>query len=119
MGGWYDYVPVVGSAVEAAKGDWGRAAMDIIPGVTPVYDAAKGVYNKYKGAIDEQKQGLQDASRQSAELANKLYGESMQGLGQAEAQFQPAKMAALYGYGDPAAMTGGPSMYPVAPPRPR
>lgn len=113
MAGWYDFIPGVGAAVEAAKGNYGTAFADLsLPGSGYVID-------KYTGAIGEQKQGLSDASQQSAALANRLYGESMQGLDRAQAQFAPARAAALYGYGDPSAMTGGPAMYPAAPPRPR
>lgn len=110
---WYDYVPAIGPAVAAAKGDWGKAALEF---ALPV---AGGAIEGYKGAVDEQKQGLQNASQASASLADKLYGESMTGLKQAQAEFAPARAAALYGYGDPAAMTGGPSMYPTTPARPR
>lgn len=113
MAGWYDFIPGVGAAVEAAKGNWGQGIADaLVPG---------GGYlvGKYSNAINEQKQGLQNAAQQSAALADKLYGESMTGLGQAQAQFAPARAAALYGYGDPAAMSGGPSMYPTMPARAR
>lgn len=113
MAGWYDFVPVLGPVVEGVKGNFGTGLADLaIPGGGYALD-------KYKGAINEQKQGLTTASQQSADLASRLYGESMQGMQTAESKFAPARAAALYGYGDPAAMTGGPSMYPTAPARPR
>jgi hypothetical protein len=90
---------------------------DLIPGYG-VYDAAKHVYNSYKGAIDEQKQGDLTASTQAQQLGAKLNTQDMQGLSAAEAFYAPAQKAITAAYGSPGAMTGGPSQYPVAPKAP-
>jgi hypothetical protein len=117
---WYDYVPVLGSAVEALKGNGKKALEDIIPGVTPVVDAASTIYDKYKGAIDQQKQGDQTAAASSFALGSNLQQQAIGpggGLAQAENYYLPAKAAITAAYGQPGAMTGGPSQYPLAPPR--
>ena len=116
MSSWYDYVPIVGSAVRLAKGDPGAALEDIAgAGSRLPVEAAKAVYNKYKGAVDEQKQGDQTAAAQAQALGTKLNAQDMQGLGAAESFFGPAQQAITAAYGAPGAMTGGPSQYPVAP----
>lgn len=109
---WYDYVPIVGSVVEATKGNYGHAAADLVPGVGP---AAYDVYEKYKGAINEQKQGDLQASAAASALGKNLYGESMTGLARANNFYQPAREAINGAYGAPGSMTGGPAQYPVAP----
>jgi hypothetical protein len=55
------------------------------------------------------------AADQSRALGDKLYGESMTGLGKAENYFLPAQAAMKSAYGSPGAITGGPGQYPVAP----
>lgn len=115
MSSWYDYVPVLGSTVEALKGNGGKALEDLVPGVTPVADGISALYNKYKGAVNEQKQGDLTAAAQSMQLGQNLYAQDMQGLAQAQGYFAPAKAAITAAYGTPGAMTGGPAQYPVAP----
>ena len=117
MSSWYDYLPVVGAVDSAVHGDWkGALGNTLLPGIYPAAEA-------YKGAVNEQKAGLQNASTQSAALANQIYGETVSGpnsgLSQAESYFAPAQAYQKAAYGDPGAMTGGPSMYPPAAPRPR
>jgi hypothetical protein len=106
---WEDFVPVIGPAYEAAKGNWGAAAGDaLIPGGGAVYTA-------YKGAVNEQKQGDLTAAAQAQQLGANLNAQDMQGLSKAENYFAPAQKAITAAYGAPGAMTGGPSQYPVAP----
>lgn len=121
---WYDYIPIVGSVANAVQhpslSSIGGAALDIGTGGLygvgkDAYDLGKGVYDKYKGAVDEQKQGDLTAAAQSAALGNNLYSQSMAGLNRAENYFLPAQKAITDAYGQPGAMTGGPSQYPVAP----
>ena len=91
---------------------------DAIPGLI-FGEGPRDVYNKAKGAVDEQKQGMLTAAQESAALGDKLYGQSQQGLARAEAYYQPAQQMNRAAFGDPGALTGGPAQYPVAPGRPR
>lgn len=89
---------------------------DYLPGVNTV-QALRAGYSKFKGNIDEQKQGDLTAAAQSKALGDNLYSESMGGLGKAEGYYAPAQAMLKNAYGDPGTMTGGPSQYPVAPAR--
>jgi hypothetical protein len=111
MASFYDYIPGVGSVVEAIKGNYKQAGIDLLP----LGPAAQAVAGKYAGAINEQKQGDQTAAAQAQALGTSLNAQDMQGLGAAESFFGPAKQAITAAYGAPGAMTGGPSQYPVAP----
>lgn len=113
MPNWYDYVPVVGSVVEGIKGNGKQAAIDALGG--PVGVLGQTIYDKYAGAVNEQKQGDLTAASQAASLGNNLYTQSMQGLNKAENYYLPAQQAIKAAYGSPGAITGGPSQYPVAP----
>lgn len=111
MASWYDFVPLVGPAVEAAKGNYGAAASDfLIPG-------GGAIYNAYKGAVNEQKQGDLTASAQAAGMGNNLYTEALGGLQNAEQYYGPAQAMLKNAYGAPGTMTGGPGQYPLAPPK--
>jgi hypothetical protein len=117
LASWYDYIPGVGAAVEASKGNWGRAGIDLLGG--PVGGLALAGYDKYKGAVDEQKAGMLTASQQSAALGDKLYGQAMTGLDRAENYYQPSQAMNKAAFGDPGALRGGPAQFPVAPGAPR
>ena len=84
---WYDYIPIVGPAIEG-----------------------------YKGAINEQKQGDLTAASRASGMGQQIYDESMGGLGQAEGYYGPAAAMLKNVYGSPGTMTGGPSQYPLAMP---
>lgn len=106
---WEDYVPLVGPAYEAAKGNYKGAAGDLLlPGLYPAYE-------QYKGAVDEQKQGDLTAAAQASALGTNLYTEALGGLGQAESYYGPAAAMLKNAYGSPGTMTGGPGQYPLAP----
>lgn len=86
-----------------------------VPGLN-TYEIAKGVYDKYAGAVNEQKQGDLTAAAQSRQLGQNLYTQAMQGLGKAENYYRPASAMLANVYGSPGTMTGGPSAYPLAMP---
>jgi hypothetical protein len=114
MPNWYDYVPGVGSVVELAKGNYKQAGIDAIGVAGPL---GQTIYDKYAGAINEQKQGDLAAAKEAAGMGNNLYTEALGGLNKAEGYFGPAQAMLKNAYGAPGSMTGGPSQYPVAPPQ--
>ena len=114
MPSWYDYIPGVGSVVELAKGNDKQAGIDALGAAGPL---AQTVYDKYAGAIDEQKQGDLAAAAAAKGMGNNLYTEALGGLNEAEGYFRPAQTMLNNAYGAPGSMTGGPSQYPLAPAR--
>lgn len=114
MPSWYDYVPVAGSIVELAKGNDKQAAIDAIGGAGPL---AQTVYDKYAGAINEQKQGDLAAAAAAKGMGQNLYTEALGGLNTAEQYYKPAQAMLTNAYGAPGSMSGGPSQYPLAPPK--
>ena len=89
---WFDYIPLVGSAVRLAKGDYKQAGIDVggIPSL-----AAQSVSNKE----DQYKSGLDFLYNQLQNTADYQRDLQMKGLDKAEGYYQPAqdRLNALYG----------------------
>jgi hypothetical protein len=98
---WYDAIPVVGSAIEAGKGNWKQAGIDMLgPGAV----AIQGGYDALHGANQEQKNGYLTAAAQARQLADQQKAFQMQGLGQAESYYGGARARLNKMYGDPNAV---------------
>jgi hypothetical protein len=96
---WYDYIPVVGPAVEVAKGNGKQALID---SAGPLGPAVQAVHSAY----DDQRKGLQTASDQSKALGERLMNFQMQGLNRAENYYLPAQQEIASAYGSPGALRG-------------
>lgn len=100
--GWLDYVPVVGSVVRAAQGDWKGAAEDATPWGHAAIEGGKYGYKKlYQEPADAKKAALDAAAAESQGLGQDIWGKAMAGKDEAMAQFAPADAAYQALYGDP------------------